>query len=426
MMNKPLTSLGAILSKQNEYIYPRYGGESLLNVPSTILSLFGLPPIKKTLPGNYFQNALNAEKIILLLVDGLGDNLFRKEALKFTFFKNIADMGFYRPITTVFPSTTAAAITTLNSGLSPLEHGLPEWFVYFEELDCVIQTLPFVPVVSADLKKMVSPPEGLLFDQKTIYETLKEENISSFVFLHEFYSGPYNKATTKGATVVTYKTPLELIAKLKKTIQEVPGKIYCFVYFAEIDSAEHTYGPQSAEVVAELSIISSILQNEFVEKIETKLAEKVAILLTADHGQVPVNPKKTIYLDKVAGFVKNLKVSPQGNMIPPSGSARDVFVHAKTNKIESQFKLLTENLKRRAQVLKMEDVVNQGLFGTGKMHPKFLSRVGNILILPNDYNTVWYRFTPDTKFNLLGYHGGLSREEMMIPFICARLSELKK
>lgn len=416
-------------------MYPRYNGESLLNVPSTVLSLFGLPPIKKTLPGNYFQNALNREKIILLLVDGLGDDLFQKEALKFTFFKNIVDKGFYRPITTVFPSTTAAAVTTLNSGLSPLEHGLPEWFIYFEELDCVIQTLPFIPAVPADLKKMINPPEGLLFDQKTIYETLKEENISSFVFLYESYStSPYNKqvfgsadkTTSKGATVVTYKTPLELIAKLKKIIQGTLGKIYCFVYFAEIDSASHLYGPQSKEVVVELSIISSILQNEFVEKIETKLAEKVAILLTADHGQVPVNPEKTIYLDEVAGFVKNLKVSPQGNMIPPSGNARDVFIHAKTNKVESQFKLLTENLKDRAQVLKMEDVVNQGLFGTGKMHPKFLSRVGNILILPNDYNTVWYRYTPDTKFNLLGYHGGLSREEMMIPFICARLSELKK
>jgi len=80
----------------------------------------------------------------------------KKKGLKYSFFKKLAEKGLYNPIRSVFPSTTAAAISTINSGLSPIEHGLQEWYLYFQELNAILESLPFEPVFKEDLSKLKS------------------------------------------------------------------------------------------------------------------------------------------------------------------------------------------------------------------------------------------------------------------------------
>ncbi len=145
----------------DEKVYPDFKGSSLLSIPSSILKFFGVKPLKQALPEEFVKNLEGADKVILFLIDGFGDKLYQEEGLKYKFFRTLFEKGFYSKITTVFPSTTAAALSTINSGLSPLEHGLPEWNVYFRELDSVVQTLPFIPVIPGDQERLKNPPEGL-------------------------------------------------------------------------------------------------------------------------------------------------------------------------------------------------------------------------------------------------------------------------
>ena len=163
-----------------DFIYPQYSGKSLLNIPNTILYLFGAKHPTSNLPENYFANAIETEKIILFLIDGLGFNLFEKATSDYSFFQNLKNNGFTTNITTVFPSTTAAALNSLYSGLAPLEHGLPEWYVYFSELDAVLESLPFKPVNPEDLDKTLNPPRNILFKDRTIFQLLKEIQVPSF------------------------------------------------------------------------------------------------------------------------------------------------------------------------------------------------------------------------------------------------------
>jgi hypothetical protein len=65
-----------------------------------------------------------------------------------------------------------------------------------------------------------------------------------------------------------------------------------------------------------------------------------------------------------------------------------------------------------------------GLFGKGKPKKEFYERVGNLLILPYKNHTIWYEHIKGKKFDLLGHHGGLSEDEMLVPFAIAKLSNL--
>ena len=111
-----------------------------------------------------------------------------------------------------------------------------------------------------------------------------------------------------------------------------------------------------------------------------------------------------------------------------------MFLHIKPERLDEMVDYLSEKLGTKAVVMKTEDAIEQGLFGTGKEAPCFRDRVGNLLILPTGANTIWYRHTiikeedgtekKRKKFDLLGHHGGLSEEEMLVPFGAARLSDL--
>lgn len=406
-------------------VFPDFN-KSLVNIPSTILSHFDLNPLKKPLPKEFIKDLEGVEKIILFVFDGFGHQLYQKESIKHAFFNNLIKKGFYSKITSVFPSTTAAALTTLNSGLSPLEHGLPEWNIYFQELDCIVQTLPFLPLMPEDITKLINPPEGILFNQKTIYQYLGEGGIPSFIFLHNSYATSlYNKTASLGSTTLSYRGLADYVVMLRRLLKEVSGKAYFYAYWSGIDSYEHMFGPDSEEVSAEILLLSHLIQTELINKVDSKIAEKVGIILTSDHGQIATDLQVTTYLDQIPELKNYFKESPQGKTILPSGSPRDIFLHIKEEKLNYVLSLLKEKLKEKALVFKMEEFIKKGVFGKGKPHPEIYSRLGNLLILPEGNNTIWYRFLPEHRLEFNGLHGGLSEEEMLIPFTCAKLSQLK-
>lgn len=398
---------------------------TLLNVPSTFLRLLGAEPLKETLPISYYKNALGAEKVLFFLLDGFGHNLYQTVALNHFFFKKVAEKGLYHPIATVFPSTTATAISTINSGLSPLEHGLPEWFIYFRELDAILESLPFKPIFEKDLDSVKNAPAEILFDQTTIYEYLAKVGVSSYVVMPEpLDKSFYNIQANRGATVLSYSAYSNLMVVLKKLLKEKKGKVYIYVYIASIDTAEHVFGPWSNETETEISLLSNLLENEFIKKLDKDISSKIALFISSDHGQVSTNPEKTFYLNTITGFDELLEQSPNGKPIFPTGNVRDVFLHIKSEKVNKAIILLKSSLPDDTKILKIEDCIKQDFFGNGKKHPEFISRVGNLLILPGGEDTVWYRYSPTRDYQFLGNHGGLSEDEMLIPFVSVKLSDL--
>jgi len=126
--------------QENNFILPRYQDYCLANIPNTILSLFNISPNGPTLPQRTIPNQKQYQNIILILIDGLGFLSFKKHQKYFRFLTQNAAIN---PLTSIFPSTTAAALTTLQTNTLPKEHGLFEWNLYIPEIGEIINTLPF-------------------------------------------------------------------------------------------------------------------------------------------------------------------------------------------------------------------------------------------------------------------------------------------
>jgi hypothetical protein len=111
--------------------------------------------------------------------------------------------------------------------------------------------------------------------------------------------------------------------------------------------------------------------------------------------------------------------------ILPTGSPRDVFLHVKEQKLQQTKETLIAKIGDKAQVLKTRQAAGSGLFGLGKTSEAFLERAGNLLIVPYGKETVWFEHRSGRRINLLGQHGGLHPDEMLVPFAAAKLSGLK-
>ncbi|MCL5667377.1 MAG: alkaline phosphatase family protein [Patescibacteria group bacterium] len=403
--------------QRGEFIYPYYGKYSIAEIPQTVLSLFNYPKVSNILPIKY--KAGDFEKVVFIFADAFGFDLFLKEHENYQLLKDLSGKGEVMPLTSIFPSTTSAATTLFHSGLTPQEHGLPEWFLYFKELGQIVESLPFRSIGSEETDEMLKKGGKLemLFNGKTIYEKLNSIGVKSFVFLSQNYStSAYSTVTQKGAEVIGFSNGIDLARKLKNQLENYNGKAYFMVYWDEIDTTGHHSGLGTDEHRRAMANLFNPLAKECIKKINHDRTQKNLFLLSADHGQIAIDPKKTIYLNDYPELVKNFTVAPTGN-------SRDVFLNIKENKIDETINLLKNILGDKAEIIRTSEAIKLGLFGVGTPTQRFLDRTGNILILPFK-NKIWYRHASPKKTQSMAMHGGLSEQEMVVPFAYAKFADL--
>jgi len=138
-----------------EFVAPNYGGRSIVNVPASIVNIFGgrmrTPPLDAAILAPLTSGV---KRVVLLLVDALG---FRE--LNRALERN-AQNGFHQltrsgamlvPLTSVFPSTTTAALTALWSGYTPAEHGFMGYQLFLREFHVRADMITFSPTATEKL-----------------------------------------------------------------------------------------------------------------------------------------------------------------------------------------------------------------------------------------------------------------------------------
>ena len=428
MILKDIENLIRKQKRKGGFLYPFYERYCFSNIPSTILKLFDIEIGRPSLPSELYKDkAEDSDKILLFLVDGLGYSQWLRSSEDREFFDIFSQKGRVLPITTVFPSTTAAALTTMSSGLTPQEHGLHEWVVYFREIDMIVNTLPFSALGEEGQDKLleVGVDPRILYSGETVYQTLKKAGVKSFTYINTRYADScYSRIASKGSTTIPFLGYSDMAVNLRKSLEQEKGPAYFFVYLGHLDSIEHKYGPDSDQCFAELSLLSFILKGELLKKVDRQTAGETAVLITSDHGQLGVSPRETVYLNRYRKLVSSFQKGRKGRPILPTGSPRDVFLHIEPSELGEIYDYLGKKLGKIAKIMKTDEAIEAGLFGTGKPKKEFYDRVGDLLVLPYGNNTVWYEHLKGKRFDSLGHHGGLSEAEMLVPLGIARLSEL--
>ena len=147
--------------------------------------------------------------------------------------------------------------------------------------------------------------------------------------------------------------------------------------------------------------------------------KNILFLLTADHGASEVNPQTTVFLNKdkrFTGIERFLKRNQAGGLLVPAGSARDMFLYVKDELLDEAQGFLSKRLGDRAEVVKTQWLMENDYFGP-EISPKFRARVGNLVILSHRYESVWWYEKDRFEQRYYGHHGGLTPQEMEIPFL---------
>lgn len=368
--------------------------------------------VEKTVQLNDVKN------VVFFLVDGFGIKQWQDHRKDVPALQRFEQDGYLGEIDSVFPSCTPNALNTLHSnGLAPIQHGLIDWWLYVEQLDKIIATLPFAEMGSEEKDSVLKlgADASILLDNKTTYEALQEKGIQTRLFtLEKYVNRAHTKVSAKGSEVVTYTDAPNLFAVLMdKLKQPQSNTTYNFVYWGKIDAAGHEHGLDSSEY--------RLAVNEYFNELEDFLAktndiDKTLFVISADHGQINVNTHETIYLDAIPGLSDLFKTSAKGNQLLPWGGAREVFLAIKEGQQEHAIELLHAAIGNDAEIIASEDALNKGLFGSNAaMHPDFRSRIGDIIILPRDNKTVWYHHPGEDPLERRGDHGGLTDSEMKVP-----------
>ncbi len=429
MLNE--TSVQAVKAAQfsQQFVKPLYDSYNFSNIPTTVeFLLTGKQSNGPTmLPLDVFGNLpTRYDKVLFFFVDAFGWRFFERYAEKYTFLQTVVQQGVVSKITSQFPSTTAAHVTSIHTGLPVGQSGVYEWNYYEPLVDDLISPLLFSYVnyteadkLKRDTLKKANIPATSFFPEQTVYKRLKEQGIVSHVLQHQNYTpSTYSDIAFQGARQHSYQhieVALSYLAELV-TVENAPPSYY-FVYFDRIDAACHHYGPFSKEFESEVDSFFKAMDALFTQKIAGK-AQNTLLILSADHGQVEVNPATTYYLDReLPDFHRYLVTNKQGHLLVPAGSARDMFLYVKEEYIDDAVSLLQQKLAGRAEVYKTRDLLAQHFFGEAAPSPIFLARLGNVVILPYKNETVWWSQGGKYDMRFLGHHGGLTREEMEIPLL---------
>jgi len=365
--------------------YPEYD-HSILSVVSSLLHAYGaasphggLPLLDKYLEHDY-------KNIIFLILDGLGSETFGQMLPADGFLRRhkVADLS------SVYPCTTTAATTTLSSGLSPLEHGWLGWSPWFREYGRVIDlfldrdTFSGVPV---------SPSPGqLLMPYQDITKLLRQAagpDLGIHRLMPSFAPDGYGSLKS-------------MVARMREICQ-LDGRQLILAYWHEPDTLMHNEGPWSEAVRQDLAA-TDICLGEFYQAIEDSL-----LVITADHGQIPV--EREIYLDEIAELNDCL-------ILPPSLETRAVSLFVKPECRTVFAARFEELLGDSFLLLPHEDVFHRGLLGSGVPHRKTDDFIGDFLACGIGHAIIRYHTPfnrPHTAFR--GHHAGLRAEEMIVPLV---------
>lgn len=397
-------------------VQPRYDGYGTAAIPNTVLAHFGVEPRLPPLAPELLPPAMleGVQTVVLLIIDALGyDQLAR--ALDSGVCPNLAarlDSGRMRlsPLTTIFPSTTAAALTTYATGEPPIRHGMVGYTLWLEEAGAVVNMIRFAPV-AGDVK--VPTPEGFL-TTPTVFERLQSAGVASvYINLKPLLGSGLSVMHSKGAIVEPAVSFADLCCTVRRMIEACAGeRRFIQAYWDAVDGIAHLRGPRSAEHSAELASIDFTLGRELLDQLRRP---DVLLLLAADHGQGETHLEQATWLNEEPELLRCLAH-------PPAGERRAVYLAVKPGKEASVEAWAAERLGERGALIDVVRALKAGLWGPSPFSDAALRRIGAYVLLPAPGWQLPYRWPGDDETPTLpiGAHGNLTREEALVPLLAAR------
>lgn len=377
---------------------PDYSGGTVVNLLASIIRTLGGSsphPELRTFP----REARQTEKLLYLVVDGLGVAQLERHVARGGGERFFARHP-HQAISTVFPSTTAAAITSLSTGSTPREHAILGWYLNLPDLGMVSTillgtTLTGTPMIDGefDIDAYMKVP--------CYVDSIPGQRI--WLTYDGIDQRPINRALTDWTDVRHHGSLAELArAMIHFAESESPGVAYA--YWPRYDALSHLHGAASSESEQHFAEIDEML-GWVVERLREN---GTSFVLSADHGFVDVSDENLIELADVPGLRECLATAP-------SGDARQVNFFVRPHKVEAFERIVERELAHAGQCIRGSELLETGVFGPGRTHAALEQRLGDYVFLARDGHALAYRAPGNHRPHPRGHHGGMTSVEMRVP-----------
>ncbi len=386
----------------NSTTLPEYGDGCIVNLVQSLANACGsrsrrYPPLAELPPAAM----AGARHVVLLVIDGLGQ-------------RTLADnpAGHLRrhqkaTLRSVFPSTTATAITTFMTGLAPAQHGLTGWHMRLDEID---ETLAILPLTPRGEPARQAPPDlpSRLFTYPTLFSQLDRE---CWALAPQSIAGsPFNAWHARGATTLAYNTPAEMFGRLAALLKNSARPRYIYAYYPDLDTVSHRHGTRSEQAQQTLAIFDAL----FGEFLNGAQGSDSWLLATADHGFIDSPPERIVCLDDHPQLAALLAR-------PLCGERRAAYAYVAAHNRPAFAAYLREHLAHCVDLRVSAKLIAAGWFGPPPFHPRLAARVGDYTLLMKDNWTIKDWLPGEKRHKMLGVHGGISSDEMLVPLIALKV-----
>ena len=354
---------------------PRYDG---LGVGGVVPGLLGARPAE------WLPAALRgARSVVLLVVDGLGwDAVSARPTLGEL---RALDGG---AITTVAPSTTASALTSITTGLPPSQHGVIGYRVLVDHA--------VLNVLSWQVSNGRRPPEPFTVQRHPPFLGRPVPVVTKA----EFAATGFTDAHLRGGRFLGWRAVSSLVECCRQLV--AGGEPFVYAYYDGVDAVAHAHGLYDGFYDAELRAVDRL-----VGALLDALPEEAALAVTSDHGQVHVGPDGWLGLGHLEELIERC-----------SGDGRFRYLHARAGAATALLDAARERFADDAWVWNRAQLLDEGWLGPAPT-PATRRRVGDVVLAAQKRAAFIDPALPH-ETNLVSAHGSVTEAEVLVPLLAGR------
>jgi hypothetical protein len=360
-------------------IIPDYSGP---NVRGIIPALLGPTWWDAGIPSWFPAPVAEARKVVLLVIDGLGWDQFVEHRQLMPRLASLAG----GPIHTVAPTTTATALSSIATGLTPAEHGLVGYRMALGRE--VLNVLRWT--IDGQNARRVHPPRDL-----QPYDAFLGRSVP-VVSQADLENSGFSEAHLYGCQRYGWRAASSIAVEASARVAAGERFVYC--YYGGVDKIAHErgFGPfYEAELSFADHLVGALLD---------ALPPDTCLLVTADHGQVEVGSRI-------------IEPSPEllAGVVMQSGEGRFRWLHVSQGATSSVYDAALDGLADVAWVVTREQTLDEHWFGPS-MAPRIRSRLGDVALVARE--PVSFHDPDDAgPFALMCRHGSLTSAEVNVPLL---------
>ena len=330
------------------------------------------------------------DRVVVVLVDGLGASSLRQRS---GHARTLAPaLTRATTIPSGFPTTTAAALASLTTGLRPGEHGMVGYRVLDRGADRLVNQLS-------------GWDEGMVPEQwqphPTVFERAVVEGVAASVIGPSRYArSGLTRAILRGAEYRSAGSIAERFAAARDLL-DAGGRRIVYLYVPELDMTAHARGWESPEWTAALELLDGE-----VGSFARRLGPREAALVTADHGvlDVPASSHVLVEHGTLLEGVRHLAGEPRCLQLhlEPGADAESVAAHWRDAEGE------------RAWIATRAEIAASGWFGD--IGTPAAERMGDVFVAARKA-IAYYDAEDSSGRSMIGQHGSLTPEETQVPLI---------